>query len=52
MNIPPSEADLLDLPTYEALLTEWNSDDDLNPPDAETAMAILDAANSDPRLIN
>jgi hypothetical protein len=56
MNMAPSDADLLDLPTYEAMLFHWNeahsSSDDVEAPDPEMAMAILDAANRNPALIN
>lgn len=60
MNIPPSEADLLDLPTYESLVAHWNeahSSDDANlaEPSAEEAaraQAMIEAAKANPRLLN
>lgn len=56
MNIPPSEADRLDLPTYETVLQHWNEAHDMGndaeAPDAETTMVLLDKINADPRLIN
>ncbi len=53
MNIPPAAAETMDLWEYEALLFHWNDahgggEPDL--PDRETAQAILDRANADPRL--
>lgn len=49
MNIPPGGADQLSLWQYEALLWHWNeahrSADDIDPPDPEIAMAILERAN-------
>jgi hypothetical protein len=54
MGIPPSEADRLDLRTYEALLFHWNeahaSGDDIDPPDPAFALPLLDRINADPRL--
>lgn len=56
MNIPPSEADQIDLPTYEAILAEWNEmherDGEVDPPDPEFAIPLLDRINADPRLIH
>jgi hypothetical protein len=54
MNIPPTEADLLDLPTYEGVLAEWNEmheqDGEMDAPDPEFALPLLDRINADPRL--
>lgn len=53
MHIPPSEADRLSLWKYEALLFNWNeahSRDDIEAPDPEVAMRVLELANADPRL--
>ena len=54
MNVPPSEARLLSLHDYEMLLWNWNenhrSDDDVDPPDPEQTMALIDRINADPRL--
>jgi hypothetical protein len=57
MNIPPSEAGALDLWTYEALVFAWNEaltrdTDDVDAPDPEIAMRVLDKANRDERLIH
>jgi hypothetical protein len=56
MNIPPSEAALMSLYEYEEILYHWNEahrmDDDADAPDPQIAMAILEKANSDPRLIH
>lgn len=55
MNIPPSEAKALSLWEYEAILDGWNaahSGGDVQPPDPEVAMAILERANLDPRLVH
>lgn len=54
MNIPPSEAKMLSYHDYEAILWHWNdahrSSDDVDPPDAETTMVLLERINADPRL--
>lgn len=53
MNIPPSDARLLSLWEYEALLWNWNdahSGIDVEPPDPHKAQAIIDKLNADPRL--
>ncbi len=54
MNVPPSEARCLSLWEYEALLYHWNeahsAGDDVEAPDPEKALALLDRINSDPRL--
>lgn len=54
MNIAPSEANKLSLWEYEAILWHWNDahsiKDDLEAPDPEAAMALLEKINSDPRL--
>lgn len=55
MNIPPSEADRLDLATYEGLLWHWNDahstdGDEIELPDVHRTMALIDHVNS--RLIN
>jgi hypothetical protein len=54
MNIPPSEADKLDLQTFQGILAEWNEmhalDGDVDAPDPEFAIPLLDRINADPRL--
>lgn len=53
MNIPPSEARQLSYYDYQALLWNWNDAQartDVEPPDPEMTMALLDQINSDPRL--
>jgi len=52
MNIPPSEAKRMDLWTYEAMLWNWNDahDTEVEPPDPERTVALLDRINADPRL--
>lgn len=54
MGIPPGEAKTLSLWEYEALLWNWNeshsTDGDIEPPDPEQTMALLDRINADPRL--
>lgn len=54
MNIPPDVTAGLSLHDYEALLYHWNEahgrTDDIEAPDGETTMALLDKINSDPRL--
>jgi len=54
MNIPPSEAKQFSIHEYEALLWNWNdahrTSDDVDPPDPETTIALLDRINADPRL--
>lgn len=54
MNVPPSEAERLDIYTYEAMLWNWNeahsSDRDIEPPDPEIVLPMLDRINADPRL--
>jgi hypothetical protein len=55
MNVPPSEAKALSLWEYEAILhhhNEAHGGGDVEPPVPEVAMAILERANSDPRLVN
>jgi hypothetical protein len=56
MNMPPSEADMLDLPTYEMMLAHWNeahsSSDEVDAPDGEEAMRVLDMINANPRLVH
>lgn len=53
MHIPPSEARHLSYYDYQALLWNWNDSQtrtEVEPPDGETTMALLDRINSDPRL--
>lgn len=53
MNIPPSEAKQLSLPEYDAILYHWNDahrGGDLDAPDPDVAMPMIDAINADPRL--
>jgi hypothetical protein len=54
MNIPPSEAARLSLGEYEGLVWHWNeahrSGDEIDAPDPEIAMAILERANMNPAL--
>ncbi len=54
MNIPVEAAAALALWEYEALLWHWNdahsSGDDIEAPDPERAIAMLDRINADPRL--
>jgi hypothetical protein len=54
MNIPPSEADKLDLQTFQGILAEWNEmhsrDGDVDAPDPAFAIPLLDRINADPRL--
>lgn len=54
MGIPPQAAETIDLWEYEALLHHWNEShgggEEADLPDREISQAILDRANSDPRL--
>jgi hypothetical protein len=54
MNIPGDEAKKMSLEEYEARLFHWNEahaiDGDLEPPDPEIVMPLLDRINADPRL--
>jgi hypothetical protein len=53
MNIPPSEAERLSLPDYESILFHWNESHkggDVEAPDPEVALAMVDRINADPRL--
>lgn len=54
MNIPPSEAARLSLCEYEGLVWNWNeahnSNSEIEAPDPEVAMAILERANMNPAL--
>lgn len=54
MNVPPAEAMRLSLYRYEAMLFHWNDSHDtrseVEAPDAETAMLILDKINATPEL--
>lgn len=55
MNIPPDQAARLSLWEYEALLWHWNDahdTSDIEPPDPEIAMPILERANLNPQLVN
>lgn len=54
MNIPPSDARELSLWEYEALLWHWNDahDIEVEAPDPEIAIPLLERINADPRLIN
>lgn len=56
MNIPKSDAETLSLWEYEALLWHWNdaheTGSDVEAPDPERTMALLDRINADPRLIH
>lgn len=55
MNIPPSEAARLDLPTYHAVLDNWNEmqgPDEGMAPDPAIVMPMIDAINADPRFVN
>lgn len=56
MNIPPEQAAQLSLWEYEALLWHWNeahsSGEDIEAPDPEIAMAILERANLNLALIH
>lgn len=53
MNIPPSEANKFSLYEYEAVLWNWNdalNRDDVEAPDPEATMALIDRINADPRM--
>lgn len=56
MSVAPTEADKLDLRTYEAILWHWNdansTSSDVEAPDPEVVQPLLDKINSDPRLIH
>lgn len=55
MNVPPSEAAELSLYDYEAMLWHWNEvhrTGEVDPPDPDMAMAILERANATPQLIH
>jgi hypothetical protein len=53
MNIPPSEANRLSMHDYESILWNWNDAQkagDIEAPDPDVAMAMIDKINADPRL--
>lgn len=53
MNIPPGEAKALSLYDYEAILWNWNdamNRDELDAPDPEVTMKLIDRINADPRM--
>lgn len=52
MNIPPDQADGLSLWKYEALLWNWNEahSTEVDAPDPEVAIPLLERINADPRL--
>lgn len=54
MNIPGDEARRMSLWEYEARLYHWNeahnTSDDVEAPDPEMVMPLLDRINADPRL--
>lgn len=53
MNVPPSDARSLSLWEYEAMLHHWNEahrGGEVQAPDPDIAMPILERANADPRL--
>lgn len=56
MGLSLAETDALSLHDYEELLHNWNEahalDGEPDPPDPEMAMAILEKANRDERLIH
>jgi hypothetical protein len=56
MGLSFAEADSLSLYDYEELLYHWNeahdTDGDVEPPDPEVAMRILDKINATPELIH
>lgn len=56
MNVSPAEARRLSLFEYEAMLFHWNDAHDasgnVDAPDPDFAMRVLEMANSDERLIH
>jgi hypothetical protein len=53
MNIPPSEAARLSLPDYEDILFHWNEANktgEVDAPDPEVVMPMIERINADPRL--
>ena len=52
MNISGDEAKKMSLEEYEARLFHWNEahEIDVEPPDPEVVMPLLDRINADPRL--
>lgn len=54
MNIPPGDVQTMSLWEYEALLYHWNEahggSESGDPPDAKTAMKVLDLINANPAL--
>lgn len=56
MNIPPSEIERMSLWDYEALLWHWNEahtgGSEVDPPDPDRVLPMLDRVNSNPLLTN
>jgi hypothetical protein len=53
MSIPSEQADKLSLWKYEALLWNWNEAHDIGdvePPDPDVVLPLLERINADPRL--